>query len=79
MRESLAMMRDQAELTDVDCRRRTCTATLRFSTPAHALATIQQDLQRLAVQGCQGIIAIPTPPTGDGAYDMTVLYNGCRS
>jgi hypothetical protein len=79
VRTALAGLGDAAALTAVECRSRTCTATLAFPSPADALATIQQQHAGLAVDGCHGFIAIPPPPTGDGRYEMTIIYNGCRS
>lgn len=71
---------DGAKVKDVDCRSKTCTATLTFSNPSDALAYIQQGgktSSRAAIKTCNGSIMIPTPPTSDGAYDLTVLYT-CR-
>jgi len=65
-----------AQTKSVDCRSKTCTATLSFPTPKDALVSLQQT-HKLQVQGCKGFAAIPTPPTGAGPYDLTVVYN-CR-
>ena len=44
-----------------------------FPTPKGALVSLQQT-HKLLVQGCEGFAAIPTPPTGAGPYDLTVIY-----
>jgi hypothetical protein len=66
-----------ARAATVDCRTKTCVATLTFPSPSDALVSMGQRAQKLAVEGCQGFVAIPTPPTSDGPYDMKVMYN-CR-
>jgi hypothetical protein len=65
-----------AQTKSVDCRSKTCTATLTFPTPRDALASLRQP-NGLVVQGCNGFAAIPTPPATAGPYDLTVVYN-CR-
>lgn len=75
-----AEAREGAKLKQVDCRSKTCTATLEFPTPSDALFYIQQGgmtATSAAAKVCNGSIMIPTPPTGAGAYDLTVLYT-CR-
>jgi hypothetical protein len=68
---------DSVQIKDVDCRDKTCTATLTTPSPGEGLALIQQDAQKLAVDGCNGFTAIPVPPTSAGPYDLTVMYT-CR-
>lgn len=65
------------ELKAVDCRSKTCTAELSFPTPVAGLGFIQQGPATLAVPGCNGFSSVPPPPTGDGRYEVTVLYT-CR-
>jgi hypothetical protein len=68
---------NSAQVKAVDCRSKTCTATLSFPTPADGLTLIQQNPDRLTVAGCNGFSAIPTPPSSDGPYDLTIVYT-CR-
>ncbi|HVU52393.1 MAG TPA: hypothetical protein VHL80_16980 [Polyangia bacterium] len=71
---------DGAKVKQVECRSKTCTATLTFPSPSEALSYIQQGgkaASNAAVASCNGSIMIPTPPTSAGAYDLTVLYT-CR-
>lgn len=78
MQQSLGKAFDgTAQTKSVDCRSKTCTATLAFPTPSDALVALAQKSQGLTVQGCKGAVAIPTPPANAGVYDLTVLYN-CR-
>jgi hypothetical protein len=65
-----------ARTTNVDCRTKTCTATLTFPTPSDALMSFH-DSSKLSVQGCSGLAAVPTPPTSAGPYDLTLIYS-CR-
>jgi len=77
MQRSLsAAFEGSAQTTSVDCRSKTCTATLSFPTPGAALASIQQS-RNFVVLGCKGGSVIPKPPTNAGPYDLTVVYN-CR-
>jgi hypothetical protein len=78
VRASLAGLGESAAISAVECRSRTCTATLAFPSPTDALVTIQQKQGSLSVGGCHGFIAIPPPPTGEGRYELTIVYNGCR-
>jgi hypothetical protein len=78
MQSSLSSALGQsAQVKNIDCRDKTCTATLLFPTPTDALSTVRQHSNDLAVSGCNGFIAIPTPPMSSGPYDLTVLYT-CR-
>lgn len=75
-----AETRDGAKLKQVDCRSKTCIATLEFPTPSDALTYVQaggKTATSAAAKVCNGSIMIPTPPTGAGSYDLTVLYT-CR-
>jgi hypothetical protein len=65
------------ELKAVDCRSKTCAAQLSFPTPTDGLGFIQRGPGALAVLGCNGYSSIPPPPTGEGRYELTVLYT-CR-
>jgi hypothetical protein len=66
-----------ARVVDVDCRGKTCAATFEFPTPIEGLTALQQRSDGLAVDGCNGYTAIPTPPTSAGPYSMTLFYT-CR-
>jgi len=68
---------ESAQAKNIDCKSKSCTATLAFATPADALTTIQTQSDKLTVPGCKGVAAIPTPPKDAGPYELTVLYN-CR-
>jgi hypothetical protein len=63
------------EVKGVDCRDRTCVATLAFPHPMDALGYLQT--AHLAAPGCRGFSAIPTPPADDGPYELSIHYN-CR-
>jgi hypothetical protein len=65
-----------ARTANVDCRSKTCTATLTFPTPSDALVSFR-DSSKLSVQGCGSLAAVPTPPTSAGPYDLTLVYT-CR-
>jgi hypothetical protein len=66
-----------AAVKSVDCRNKTCVATLSFPSAQNGLGFIQPGTGALTVQGCDGFSAIPQPPTGEGSYQLTVLYT-CR-
>lgn len=66
-----------ARVVDVECRDKTCAATFEFPTPLEGLAALRQRSDGLAVDGCNGYTAIPTPPTSAGPYSMTIFYT-CR-
>jgi hypothetical protein len=58
---------------DVDCRSKTCVATLALASPAAALALLRgRDMSKLA-SGFSGLSSTPTPPSGDGSYELTVV------
>jgi hypothetical protein len=65
-----------AQTKNIDCRSKTCTATLSFPTPGAALASLQQS-RKYTFIGCKGGSIIPTPPKSAGPYDLTVVYS-CR-
>jgi hypothetical protein len=65
------------DLARVDCRSSTCVATLSFTSPAEALAFIAHRGPRLSAPGCNGYDVIPPPPSGEGRYDLPVVYT-CR-
>jgi len=78
MQQSLGTAFDGlAKTTNVDCRSKTCVATLTFPTPSDALVSLRQSASKLSVQGCGSLAAIPTPPTTAGPYDLTLVYT-CR-
>jgi hypothetical protein len=60
----------------IDCRSKTCLATVTFSSPAEALQQ-HEALSRVVPPGCNGLTSALQPPNGDGAYDTTVVYY-CR-
>jgi hypothetical protein len=61
----------------VDCRSKTCVATLTFPTPAEALGFLARSDPRLMAKGCNGFTATPQPPSGEGQYDLSIVYT-CR-
>jgi hypothetical protein len=78
MRDSLTKGFDGvARTTNVDCRSKTCIATLTFPTPSDALVSLRQSSAKLTVPGCSSVAAVPTPPTSAGPYDLSVIYT-CR-
>ena len=78
MRQSLSTaFEGLAQTANVDCRSKTCTATLTFPTPSDALVSLRQSASKLSVDGCGSLAAIPTPPTSAGPYDLTLVYT-CR-
>lgn len=79
IRRSLASSTEQAnaQLKEVDCRSKTCTATITFATPVEGLSYAQSASPGMRVEGCRGAVAIPRPPQTQGAYELTVVFN-CR-
>ncbi len=65
-----------ARVDNVDCRSATCVATLSFPSPEAALRALSQGSE-LASAGCPGLSAVPTPPTAEGRYALTLIY-ACR-
>jgi hypothetical protein len=71
---------DQArsfELKDVDCRSKTCLATLTFASPAEALVFVAQADSRVMSRACNYWSITPPPPAGEGRYDLPIYYD-CR-
>jgi hypothetical protein len=65
----------QFEVKDVDCRDATCVARLTFPSSLEALRYLRK--APVASTGCKGLTSTPTPPSGDGSYELTLFYN-CR-
>jgi hypothetical protein len=60
----------------VDCRSKTCVASVTFPSPAEALGR-HRALGAVSPPVCHGMSSVLDPPTGDGPYDATVVYY-CR-
>lgn len=74
---TLVVPADGGRVKEVDCRSKTCAATLTFPSPGEALTALATQSTKMAVPGCRGFVTIPTPPTTAGAYDLSIIYN-CR-
>jgi hypothetical protein len=61
---------------NVDCRSKTCVATLTYPTPDDAL-TGHALLAQATVAGCHGLSSTLAPPTSAGSYDVGLVYY-CR-
>ena len=59
----------------VDCRSRTCVASLRFPSPEAGLAFLRSPRMRKLIVGFSSMTSTPTPPTSPGDYDLTVLFD----
>jgi hypothetical protein len=65
----------QGTLKAVDCRTKSCVVTLTFPSPAAALDSMRCEALPRMRERCTGLVAIPTPPTNDGPYDLSVIYD----
>jgi hypothetical protein len=77
IRDSLSAAQLGADVGIVDCRSATCLSTLSFPSPRDALVSLRRNAVSLSMAGCRGFIAIPTPPAGNGRYELTVIHT-CR-
>jgi hypothetical protein len=64
------------DVNEVDCRSKTCVASLGFRSPMDGLAFIQSGSIPVT-ENCSGYIATPVPPENDGEYTLDVIYT-CR-
>ena len=58
---------------DIDCRSKTCVATLAFDSPSTALGFLHGKDMSSLITGFASMTSTPTPPTSDGDYDLTVV------
>jgi hypothetical protein len=64
----------KAKVKDLDCRSKTCVARLTFATPMDALQYLASGEPKLNGPGFGGMTSTPEPPTGPGAYDLTIVF-----
>jgi hypothetical protein len=60
---------------EIDCRTTTCVASLEFANPSEALAFLHSTRMSKMIGGFSGMTSTPTPPTSDGAYQLTVVVD----
>lgn len=77
LRASFAAMVARREiLADrVDCRSKTCVATLTFPSPSDGLAFLASPSLRVLGRDLRGLTSTPTPPSSAGAYDLTIVFD----
>jgi hypothetical protein len=77
LRTELAPMLARGELVaeNVDCRSKTCVATLTFPSPSDALAFLASPSLRTLGRELRGLTATPAPPSSAGAYDLTIVLD----
>jgi hypothetical protein len=61
-----------ASVKTLDCRSKTCVAELTFKKPQEALEYLYSRGVSLT-RNLHGLAATPVPPSGDGAYDLTIV------
>jgi hypothetical protein len=59
----------------VDCRSRTCVASLRFPSPEAGLAFLRSPQTSKLVVGFSSMTSTPTPPASPGDYDLMVVFD----
>jgi len=59
----------------VDCRSKTCVATLTFPSPADALGFLASPALRVLGRDLHGLTSTPAPPSHAGAYDLTIVLD----
>jgi hypothetical protein len=77
LRSELAPMLARGELVaeKVDCRSKTCVATLTFPSPSDALAFLASPSLRTLGRELRGLTSTPAPPSSAGAYDLTIVLD----
>jgi hypothetical protein len=77
LRTELAPMLARGELVaeSVDCRSKTCVATLTFPSPSDALTFLASPSLRTLGRELRGLTATPAPPSSAGAYDLTIVLD----
>jgi len=77
MRDALSVAgnRPQPQAIRIDCRSKSCVADATFASPSEALVYLRNVPP--VPHGCQGVTSTPMPPSSDGAYTLTFIYN-CR-
>jgi len=69
----VASLAGRATIESIDCRTTTCTTHLAFAHPDAALAYIAS-APHFTVTGLRGLTVTPTPPDGDGTYELTIVH-----
>ncbi|HEX3482887.1 MAG TPA: hypothetical protein VHT91_48090 [Kofleriaceae bacterium] len=59
----------------VDCRSRTCVASLRFPSPEAGLTFLRSPQMSKLLVGFSSMTSTPTPPTSPGDYDLSVVID----
>lgn len=59
----------------VDCRSRTCVASLRFPSPEAGLTFLRSPQMSKLLVGFSSMTSTPAPPTNPGDYDLTVVID----
>ena len=62
-------------LQAIDCRSKTCVASLRFSTPMAGLTFLRSREMSQLGRGFSGLTSTPTPPTAASDYDLTIVLD----
>jgi hypothetical protein len=77
LRGELAPMLARGELVaeNVDCRSKTCVATLTFPSPSDALTFLASPSLRTLGRELRGLTATPAPPSSAGLYELTIVLD----
>jgi hypothetical protein len=59
----------------IDCRSKSCVATLSFTNPEAGLGFLRSAKMSKLVAGFSSMTSTPTPPTSAGDYDLTVVLD----
>jgi len=62
-------------LQTIDCRSKTCVASLRFATPMAGLTFLRSREMSQLGRGFSGLTSTPTPPTAASDYDLTIVFD----
>jgi hypothetical protein len=69
------LARGELVAENVDCRSRTCVATLTFPSPSDALTFLASPSLRMLGRELRGLTSTPAPPSSAGAYDLTIVLD----
>jgi hypothetical protein len=77
LRSELAPMLARGELVaeNVDCRSKTCVATLTFPGPSDALTFLASPSLRMLGRELRGLTSAPEPPSSAGPYELTIVLD----
>lgn len=59
----------------IDCRSRTCVASLRFATPTAGLEFLRSREASQLARGFSGLASTPTPPDAASDYELTIVLD----